>query len=232
MFDLPANVDNNVTVGELGQRLGDDSLAATESTWDAHGTTLNTREQRVEDTLADNKGLVGRQLLVGRTGHSYGPLVHHAVLGLGTVEVQLQDLLVNGVATLLGDASDGTLGARRQQNPVFAEQTVLKDSTENVTTGDVVANLQGAGRELPLLLAVESGQIDTTGDVNAVRVVGDTLEGTLDTIVNGLHETRAKLDGQWLSSPVYGVAYGYTSYSILAKSCCVYVCVVCVPVSS
>ncbi len=158
--------------------------------------------------------------------------MHHAVLGLGAVEIKLQDLLVNGVAALLGDTGNGTLGAGRQQNLVFTEQTVLEDSTENVTTGDVVANLQGAGCEVPLLLAVESGQVDTTGNVNAIRVVGDTLEGTLDTIVDGLHKTRAKLDGQWLSSPVYGVAYSYTGCTMLVKPCSVFICLVCVPVSS
>lgn len=91
--------------------------------------------------MTDNEWLVGRQLLVGWTGHPYGPLVHHAVLGLGAVEVKLQDLLVNGVATLLGDAGDGTLGTGRQQNPMFAEETVLEDSTKDVTTSDVVSNL-------------------------------------------------------------------------------------------
>jgi hypothetical protein len=217
MFDLPSNIDDNVTVRELGQGLRNDSLAASESSWNAYGTTLNTGEQRVEDTLTNNERLVGRHLLVGRTGHSYGPLVHHAVLGLGAVEVKLQDLLINSIATLLGDAGDGTLGARRQQNLMFAEQTVLKDSTEDVTTSDVVSNLQGTRCEFPLLLAVESGQVDTTGDIDAVRVVGDTLEGTLNTVVDGFHETRTKLDGQWLSGPEYGVAYSYASYAILAK---------------
>ena len=158
--------------------------------------------------------------------------MHHAVLGLGAIEIKLQDLLVDGVAALLGDAGNGTLGTGRQQNPMFAEQTVLEDSTEDVATSDVVADLEGTGCEIPLLLAVKSGQVDTTGNVDAVGVVGDALEGTLDTVVDGLHKTRAQLDGQWLPGPVYGVAYGYTSCAILAQSSNVFPCAVCLPVSS
>ncbi len=59
MFDLPSHVNDDVTVGELGQRLGNDSLATSKSTRNAHGTALNTGEQRVKDTLTDNERLVG-----------------------------------------------------------------------------------------------------------------------------------------------------------------------------
>jgi hypothetical protein len=193
------NVDNNVTVGELGQRLRNNSLSASESTGNAHGTTLNTREQRIEDTLSDNQRAIGRELLSRRTGHPHRPSVHHAVLSLGTVEVKLQDLLINSVASFVGDAGNGTLGAGWEQDLVLAEKTVLENGTEDVAAGDVVADLELAGCEVPLLLTVERGQVDTAGNVNAVGVVGDTLERALDTVVNGLHQTGAELDGQGLS---------------------------------
>jgi hypothetical protein len=54
-MEVTYHVNNNVTVGELGERLGNDSLAASECTGNAHGTTLYTREQSVEDTLTDDK---------------------------------------------------------------------------------------------------------------------------------------------------------------------------------
>lgn len=190
-----AHVNDDVAIRELRQRLGDDGLAASEGAGNAHGTTLHTREQCIEDTLTDDKRPVGRQLLVGRTGDAYGPLVHHAELALGAVELELQDLLVDSVAALLGDAGDGSLGTGWEQDLVLAEETVLKDNTKNVAAGDVVADLELARCEVPLLLAVESGQVDTTGNVDAVGVVGDALEGTLDTVVDGLHETGAELDG-------------------------------------
>jgi hypothetical protein len=207
----PSNVYNDITVGELGQRLRNDSLSASKSTGDTHSTTLNTGEQRVEHTLSDNQRTVRRQLLSRGTGHSHGPAVHHAVLSLGAIEVKLQDLLVHSIAALIGDAGNGTLGARWEQDLVLTEKTVLEDGTEDVTTSDVVADLELAWGEVPLLLAVESGKVDTAGNVDAVGVVGDTLERALDTVVDGLHETGAELDGQGLTRLEDGVADSNTS---------------------
>lgn len=208
---LTSDVDNDVGVGELGQRLRNDSLSTTESTRNADGTTLNRGKQRVQDTLTDNKRLVGGQLLVGRTRHSHRPAVHHAVLSLVAIELNLQDLLVDGVFTLLGDAGNRSACAGRKKDLVLAEQRVLEDGTEDVTTGDVVANLEVARCKCPLLLTVEGGQVDTTGNVDRVRGVGDTLQRTLNTIVDSLHKTRAELDGERLSRTNDGVADGDTS---------------------
>ena len=100
---------------------------------------------------------------------------------------------------------------------MLAEQRVLEDGTENITTSDVVANLKVAGREVSLLLAVERRQIDTTRNVDRVRLVGDSLEGTLDTIVDGLHKTGTKLNGQRLPRPLDRVANSDTSCSMSVK---------------
>ena len=216
---LTSNVDNDVGVGELGQRLRNDSLSATESTWDTDSTTLDGGEEGVQDTLTDNEGLVRRQLLVRGTGHSHRPAVHHAVLSLCAVELNLQDLLVNSVAALLGDAGDGSARTGWEEDLVLAEQRVLEDGTEDITTSDVVANLQVAGCEVPLLLAVEGGQIDTAGDVDRVRGVGDTLEGTLNTIVDGLHKTRTQLNGQRLAGSLDRVSNSDTSCSTSVYVC-------------
>jgi hypothetical protein len=54
-----ADIHDNVTVGELGQRLRNDSLAASKSTGNADCATLDAGEERVQDTLADDKRLVG-----------------------------------------------------------------------------------------------------------------------------------------------------------------------------
>lgn len=54
-----SDVDNNITVGELGHTLGNDSLAASKSTRNADSTTLDTGEERVQHSLSDNEGRVG-----------------------------------------------------------------------------------------------------------------------------------------------------------------------------
>jgi len=208
-----SDVDNNVRVGELGDRLRNDSLATTESTRNTDSTTLDTGEEGVEDTLTDNEGRVGTELVVDGTRDTDGPLLHHAVLGLLALEFNLEDLLVDGVASSLGDAGDGAASSGRKEDLVVAEQRVLPDGTENVTTSDVVANLVASRLEVPLSLTVQGGHVDTTRNVDAVGDVRDTLERALNTIVNGLHQTGTELDGQRLAGSVDRVTNGDTSYS-------------------
>ena len=168
--------------------------------------------------MANNKRLVRRHLLVRGTRHPYGPLVHHAVLALGSVELEFQNLLVDRVAALACDASDGTLGTRREENLVFAEKAVLEHDTEHIASGNVVSDLEVARGKVPFLHAVESGQVDATGNVDAVGFIGDALEGTLNTVVDGLHQPGAELDRQGLLRPIDRVAHGYTGYAVSALS--------------
>jgi hypothetical protein len=206
-----SDVDDNVRVGELGDGLRNDSLAATESTGDTDSTTLDTGEKGVEDTLTDNERRIGAELVVYWTRDTDGPLLHHHVLELLALEFDLEDLLVDGVASSLGDTGDGTASSGRKKDLVVVEQRVLPDGTENVTTGDVVANLVLGGLEVPLSLTVQGGHVDTAGNVDAVGNVRDGLEGALDTVVDGLHQTRAELDGQRLAGSVDGVTDRDTS---------------------
>ena len=69
----------------------------------------------------------------------------------------------------------------------------------------MVANLL-QGCERPLLLAIQSVHVDTTGNVNALGVLGNVLKGTLDTIEDAPHDTGAELDGQGLPSTQHGVS--------------------------
>jgi hypothetical protein len=142
--------------------------------------------------------------------------VHHAELGLGAVELELQNLLVYRVASLLRDARNGALCAGRKHDLVVVEETVLENGSKDVTASDVVADLELARGKVPLLLAVQSRQVDAAGDVNAVRAVGDALEGALDTVVDSLHQTGTELDGQWLPRPEDRVANSHTSCMLSA----------------
>lgn len=186
-----------------------DSFAASESTWDGNGTTLDRGEEGVEHTLADDEGPVGGFLLGGGTGHTDGPRLHHAVLGLLAVELDLEDLLVNGVLALGGDLGDGATAARGEDDLVLGNERVLVDDAPDVTARDVVADLH-LGLELPLLGAVEGRDSDTAGNVDALGGAGDLLEGSLDTIVDVVEQTRAELDGEGLSGSQDGVANRHT----------------------
>jgi hypothetical protein len=73
-----------------------------------------------------------------------------------------------------------------------------KTETPDITTGKVIADLNGRG-ELPLLVAVEGGNGDTTGDVDALGDVGNLLKRTLNAIEDTVEEAGTELDGQGLT---------------------------------
>jgi hypothetical protein len=107
------DVDNDITIGELRDRLANDGLSTTESTRDSYGTTQNTREKSVEDTLTDNEGFGGVELLGTGAGHTDGPALHHRVLGLLAVEFDLEQVLGDSVFALGCDLGDDTASSRR-----------------------------------------------------------------------------------------------------------------------
>lgn len=134
-------------------------------------------------------------MLLGRRARDAdGPCLHHAKLGLLAVELDLKDLVDDGVAALVGNAGDGAAGARGEEDLVDGDKGVLVDGAPDVAAGDVVADLHGWG-EVPLLLAVEGGGDDAAGDVDALGHVGDLLEGPLDAVVDVVQEAGAELDG-------------------------------------
>ena len=90
------------------------------------------------------------------------------------------------------------------------DEGVLEDGSPNVTTRNVVANLENRG-ELPLLVPVERRDGDTAGNVNGLGDFGDRCQGTLDTIVDAVEEARAEFDGERLAGTGDGVANRDTS---------------------
>lgn len=198
------NVNNDIGVGEFGHRLRNDRLSTSEGAGDGNSTTLDGGEQGVQHTLTNNEGAVGGLLLSGGTRHTNGPGLHHAVLGLVAVELDLEDLLVDGVAALGGDLGDGSSRARREEDLVGCDEGVLVDGAPDIAAREVVADLHVRG-EVPLLLAVEGIRGDATGDVDALGEIGDLLEGSLDTVVDVVEQAGAEFDGERLSGSHDGV---------------------------
>ena len=58
-----------------------------ESTGDSGGTSLDTWEESIQDSLTGKQGEVGRLLLGYRSRCSYRPELHHLVFGLFTLEL-------------------------------------------------------------------------------------------------------------------------------------------------
>jgi hypothetical protein len=85
--------------------------------------------------------------------------------------------------------SDGSHSARVHHDFVSVNERVLVDGTEDVTTSDVISDLEVDRGEVPLEAAVEGGGVDSARNVDRVGLFGDVLEGTLNTVVDVGHET-------------------------------------------
>lgn len=138
---LTSDVGDDIRVGVLGQSLRNNRLSTAESARNSSSTTLNAWEESVEDSLAGKQRHIGSDLLGGRSRSSNGPELAHGVFCLLSLELELNDDIVDAVGALLCDVSDGTPSARGQHDLVVCNERVLVDVTVNVTTGDVVTDL-------------------------------------------------------------------------------------------
>lgn len=193
-----------------------DSFATTERTGNGNGATKDRWEKGVQHTLSDEERTVGRFLLSGGTRNSHRPRLHHGVSSLLAVKFDLDDLFIDSIAALGRDLGDSSARTRREQDSVGRDERVLVDRAPDVAARDMVANLHGGG-EIPLLLAVESGDGNTTRNVDALCDGGDVLEGSLNTIVNVVQQTGAELNGQRLAGTQDGVTDLDTSCMILSS---------------
>lgn len=82
---------------------------------------------------------------------------------------------------------------------MIVQQTVFEDSTPDITTCDMVANLEIGRSELPFLFPIESRKRYAAGNIDAVCFLGDSFERTLNTVVDSFHKTRAELNRQGLA---------------------------------
>jgi hypothetical protein len=116
--------------------------------------------------------------------------MHHRILVLFAIKLNLQDLFVNLVLALFGDVGDCAAGTGWEENVVFGDEGVFKGRGKDITTGDVVANAEIGGRsKVPRLDTVEGVCCNAAGDVDALGNLADGLEGTLDPIVDTFHQT-------------------------------------------
>ena len=73
---------------------------------------------------------------------------------------------------------------------MFIEKIIFKGGTNYISSGHQVSNFQSFSRgEVPSLLLIEGGHINTSGHENAAREMSNSLEGSLDTIENVLKNT-------------------------------------------
>jgi len=72
---------------------------------------------------------------------------------------------------------------------MLIEQVVFESSSEHVATDDKIAEFEElVGVEDPALVLVKGRNVDTTGNEDGLGDGGNGLEGTLDTVENGLED--------------------------------------------
>lgn len=184
------DVNNTVRVGVLGKSLGNAGLAATEGAGNSAGAALHGGEEGVQHTLAGGQGVVTWELLTDGSGVTHRPEVGHLKIDLLVVGgLEDGNSVGDSVATFGHDLNDTTIELGGSDNLVLGEKIIFETNTNLVTTADEVALLELEGRPVPLLVLVEGGDVDTTGHEDGARVLGDGLEGSLDTVENSFQDT-------------------------------------------
>ena len=99
---------------------------------------------------------------------------------------------------------------------MLGEKGVLKDATKHVAASNVVSNLELPRSEIPLFLPVKRRKVDTARNVDAIGYFRYFPKWTLNSVVDCLHETRPKFDGQRLAGANDRIANRDASWKTLA----------------
>ena len=171
-----------------------DGLAAAERPRDRRRAALGHGEECVHDALAGLERRDGRVLLRVGTAHTNRPLLDHreflrlALVGLNNSD----DVLHSEAAGLDLLHSAAHLG---RHHDLMQDRRRLLHRAEHVAADQVVSHLGDSG-EVPLLLAVERGDLLATRQEVAARLLADDLQRALDAVVNILDQTGAELNRQ------------------------------------
>ncbi len=93
--------------------------------------------------MTSQQGVVSSQLLDDGARRTHGPHLHHGVLLGLAVEFDLGNGVLDGEFAGRGDPSENSHSLRRKHNSV-RDQIVFTNGTDDVTTRDVISDLDSA----------------------------------------------------------------------------------------
>jgi hypothetical protein len=93
-----------VIENQVNNKLGN-AASASLCVWQATRTT-NIREQRIEHTLTSQQWVITSQLLGHRSLLTHRPRVHHFVLLLGALELQLKNVILDNAYTAASERAN------------------------------------------------------------------------------------------------------------------------------
>ena len=189
-----ADVNDEIHVRPLGKRVLHDGLAAAERPRDRCRAALGDREEGIHDALTGLERCNGRVFFHVGPSHAHRPLLdHREFFSLALVRFHDRDRILYGEASR-ADLLHRAAHVRRQHDLVQDRRRFLH-RTEHVAADEVVTNL-GNGGEVPLLLAVERGNLLATRQKVAAGLLTNDLQRALNAIVNIFNQAGAKFHGE------------------------------------
>mmetsp|Transcript_39098 Transcript_39098/g.81166 ORF Transcript_39098/g.81166 Transcript_39098/m.81166 type:complete len:452 (-) Transcript_39098:403-1758(-) len=212
-----SDVDNGITIGKLGKRLGNHSLSATKGSGDSAGSSQHGWEKTIDNTKTGNQGNVSGELFGDGTGATDGPEVAQSqlvCLVLRFIE-NIHDNIVNqegflAISTSGVDLAHDTKHIGGTKDLVLIDKFVFVHNTNDITSGNGLTFLEITGGESPTNVAGKARNIHTLGHVDIAGFLENVFQRTLDTIENGVHDTRTQFDGKGLLTTQDGIANGQT----------------------
>mmetsp|Transcript_30036 Transcript_30036/g.64386 ORF Transcript_30036/g.64386 Transcript_30036/m.64386 type:complete len:638 (+) Transcript_30036:135-2048(+) len=210
-----SDVDDDVGVGELGERLGNDRLSASKRSGDGAGSSQNGREETVDDAKTRDEGDVSGQLLGDGTRTADGPKVAQGQV-VGSVlalVVHLHHDVVHQESLLAiraggVDLGHGSVDVGRHQDAMGMDDLILVHDSHDVSPGDGLPLLDVGRGEGPPHIPRQTRNVHTLGHVDVSALLEDALQRTLDPIENRPHDSGSQLDGQRLLLPQDGISHG------------------------
>ena len=99
------------------------------------------REERIQNSLSSEQRVVAGKLVGHRTLVTHRPRVHHLVLLLLSLELELEHVVLDGVVAGLGEPRDGTHALGRHHDLVVDQRALLHVS-DDVSARNMVADLR------------------------------------------------------------------------------------------
>ena len=169
-----------------------DGLARAEGAGNGGGAALCDGEQGIDDTLTRVHGTCGDEFSGVGSVNTDRPALHHAQLVLNALFVlQHRDGIRHGEAALF----HGQQGAAQSggHHYLMGDRAGLLHGADNVAAGELIPRLRG-GNEVPLLAAVERGNVGAAADARAghLAYLG---QGALDTVIDILQHAGPELNG-------------------------------------
>lgn len=106
------------------------------------------------------------------------------MFSLLSFKFSLQDDIVDGVCSLLGDVCDGTTSSGSKHDSMLVQEGVLVYVSIDIATCDMISDLVIGRCEVPLCCSAQSIGVDTSRNVDGFGKLGNGFERSLDTILS------------------------------------------------